>query len=221
MALADGKIDRVTDPEDLSPKGKRTRARILVATTSLASEKSFKDISVFDIARRAGISPTTFYFYFSDVYQVVFSALETVSDCPQEALAIVRRPWVAAEAQDLARAFVRAYIRAYEENRHLYRIRNLAAEEGNEQAIASRRQFARPLMTALIDKLAAKQAAGRLPAHLNPKAMAGATLSMLDRIASNMSMYYGNEAPHATSYDFTLDEMIEAAVYLCALELSD
>ena len=48
-----------------------TKQAIIDSTKKLASEKPFQKISVIEIARRCGINRNTFYYYFTDKYDVI------------------------------------------------------------------------------------------------------------------------------------------------------
>ncbi len=48
-----------------------TKQAIIHSTKKLASEKPFQKISVLEIARHCGINRNTFYYYFTDKYDVV------------------------------------------------------------------------------------------------------------------------------------------------------
>jgi AcrR family transcriptional regulator len=53
------------------PRVKRTRQMLLEALLELVKEKNFQDITVQDIADKAGINRTTFYLHFMDKYDLI------------------------------------------------------------------------------------------------------------------------------------------------------
>jgi AcrR family transcriptional regulator len=62
----------------LRPSGDDREQAILTTAERLLAERSFADISVDDLARGAGLSRPTFYFYFKSKEQVLLSLLEPV-----------------------------------------------------------------------------------------------------------------------------------------------
>ena len=60
------------------PTGDERRAAILTTAERLLSERRLSDISVDDLAKGAGISRPTFYFYFASKDEVVLTLLEGV-----------------------------------------------------------------------------------------------------------------------------------------------
>jgi AcrR family transcriptional regulator len=61
-------------------KGDQREAGILEATRTLLADRSVTDLTIDDIASTAGISRTTFYFYFSTKQAVVMALLEGLWD---------------------------------------------------------------------------------------------------------------------------------------------
>lgn len=57
--------------EKLDPRVKRTRALISNAFSEVLHEKGFQNISVQDIAERAGVNRTTFYLHFTDKFDLL------------------------------------------------------------------------------------------------------------------------------------------------------
>src|SRR5262252_8897290 len=70
----------------LGPRALQTRRRLLGATDALLAERPVRDVSVVEIARRAGTSPATFYQYFRDVEEAV---LELATAAAEEVPAIL------------------------------------------------------------------------------------------------------------------------------------
>ena len=59
-----------------------TRDRILEAASSLFAEKSFQEVGIREIAKRAGCSHTTIYLYFKNKDEILFE----VASAPLEKL---------------------------------------------------------------------------------------------------------------------------------------
>jgi TetR/AcrR family transcriptional regulator, ethionamide resistance regulator len=59
-------------------RGDQQRARIIAAVTALLDDVPIADLSVMQIAQRAGVTRPVFYFYFETKYAAVAAALEQV-----------------------------------------------------------------------------------------------------------------------------------------------
>src|SRR6516165_6636836 len=62
------------------PSGEDRERAILATADALLAERPLKDISVDDLARGAGISRPTFYFYFPSKESVALSLLDRVAE---------------------------------------------------------------------------------------------------------------------------------------------
>lgn len=170
--------------QKIGSKGERTRQMLIDTTIELLESKGLRDVSVVDVARAAKTSPATFYVYFRGVPEVVLAALENASQTSAELEALAGRDWLAEGGQAAARDFVEAYTQLWNRHRTIFRVRNLAAEEGDTRFLQSRMVQAKPMMDALSAAVARAQAAGRLPATLSPRASVGTLLMMLERLAA-------------------------------------
>ncbi len=170
--------------QKIGSKGERTRRALIEATVELLQSQGLRDVSVVDVARAAGISPATFYVYFRGVPEVVLAALEDASQTSPELEELIGRDWQAAGAHETAARFVEAYTRLWNANGTVFRVRNLAAEEGDARFYEARMRAAGPMMAGIADAVARAQAAGRLPQGLSARACAGTILMMLERLAA-------------------------------------
>ena len=57
-----------------------TRKAIMKCTLELAEKKSLKKITVKDIADECGITRSTFYYHFSDIYDVLAGVVQAKID---------------------------------------------------------------------------------------------------------------------------------------------
>lgn len=189
-SAANAPAARASDPgynhygQKIGSKGERTRQMLIDTTVELLESKGLRDVSVVDVARAAKTSPATFYVYFRGVPEVVLAALESASQTSSELEALAARDWLAEGGQAAARDFVDAYTQLWNRNRTIFRVRNLAAEEGDMRFLQSRMEQAAPMMDALSAAVARAQAADRLPATLSPRSCAGTLLMMLERLAA-------------------------------------
>ncbi len=196
----------------MGPKGKRTRQRLIAETIALLGTKRLRELRVADIARAAKISPGTFYLYFADVPEVVLAAIEEAARDTSEVVEIAAGDWRGANARDTARQLVAAYISYWDQHHALFRVRNLAAEEGDPRFINARLKSMLPLLKALEHQATAAQRAGTVPEDLAPLPTAGALLAMLERLASVHRL-------DQRSGDSTPSRVAESAAFIIAQTL--
>lgn len=170
--------------QKIGSKGERTRRLLIETTVTLLESHGLREVSVADVARAAQTSPATFYVYFRGVPEVVLAALETTSQTSPELEVLIGRDWLAPGADQAAAALVEAYTELWNRNGTVFRVRNLAAEEGDVRFYEARMDAARPMMQAIAAAVARAQAAGRVPAQLTPIACAGTMLMMLERLSA-------------------------------------
>jgi AcrR family transcriptional regulator len=164
----------------LGARALRTRTKLLEITRSLLAELPVRDVSVVEIARRAGTSPATFYQYFADVEE---AALELARAAAEEVPAILEplaADWSGPKGLERARVLVDAFVRHWDANHAVLLIRNVAAEQGDKRFQRIRAQALRPVL----DELARKVAAAQPQEGLQPVAAAAALASILERLAA-------------------------------------
>jgi AcrR family transcriptional regulator len=165
----------------LGPRALRTRKRLLEITRDLLAELPVRDVSVVEIARRAGTSPATFYQYFADVEEAV---LELAREAGEEVPAILEplaADWRGEKGLDAARVLVEAFVRHWDANHAVLLIRNVAAEQGDRRFRKVRIGSMRPLLDELARKVSASQPEAR---GVHPVAAAAALTSILERLAA-------------------------------------
>jgi len=168
----------------LGAKGRRTRQRLIDVTIDLLETHGLRDLTVAEVARVAETSPATFYVYFEGVPEVVLAALYSLDPTDPALLNVLSHDWLGPDGLALARQFVRLYCEHWNQNRTVFRVRNLAAEEGDTRFLAARYLFARPVMDALVGPIERAQNAGRVAKDLHPNSTAGAILTLLERLAA-------------------------------------
>lgn len=170
--------------QKIGSKGQRTRRLLIDTTVSLLESHGLRDLSVMDVARAADTSPATFYVYFRGVPEVVLAALDDARQTSPELEEALTQDWLAPGAAARALDVVIAYTELWNRHRTVFRVRNLAAEEGDARFYAARTDASRPMMAALTRQIARAQAAGRVPVALSAAACAGTILMMLERLAA-------------------------------------
>lgn len=168
--------------QSVGAKGAQTRARLLQATADLLATRPLLGLTVAEIAKAADVGASSFYLYFPDVPEAVLAMLADIQQGTPELLSLLQ-PKAGEGVQQRAQAFVFSYIRAWQANGAIFRIRNLAADEGDERFARDFLRSVGPLIDQLTVSIDSAQAAGRLPEDLAPRAAATAFLAMLERVA--------------------------------------
>ena len=169
----------------LGPRALGTRQRLLEATAELLKEKSVRDISVVDIARRANTSPATFYQYFKDVGEVTLRLAELAAEEVPAVIELIDGSWRGQKGLETARAIATAFVDHWDAHRSVLLVRNLAADEGDRRFQKVRREALTPVIEHLARKLEESQQQGRIPAELHPFAAAAALATILERLAAH------------------------------------
>jgi AcrR family transcriptional regulator len=111
--------DTVTAPRQ--ERSQRTLERILAALGELLSEKSFDQISMVELAERAGCAVTSIYARFKDKWSMIAALHESFRD---DAIAridsfLAPERWHGATADTIIAATTAELVAAYHEHRHL------------------------------------------------------------------------------------------------------
>jgi len=187
--------------QKIGSKGQRTRRLLIDTTVAMLDTHGLRDLSVMDVARAAETSPATFYVYFRGVPEVVLAALDDARQTSPELEAALAQDWLAPGATARALLVVTAYTDLWNRHRTVFRVRNLAAEEGDDRFYAARTNASRPMMAALTRHITRAQMAGRVPAALSAAACAGTILMLLERLAAvGPSRVEGEDAREGVSY---------------------
>lgn len=171
------------DGRPLGARAIRTRTKLLECTQELLAERQARDVSVVEIARRAGTSPATFYQYFADVEE---ATLELASAAAEEVPAILEplaADWSGPGGLDAARTVVDAFVRHWDQHHAALLFRNVAAEQGDRRFQKVRIRAMHPVLQELAKKIEASRT-GASSAPMNPVAAAAALAAILERLAA-------------------------------------
>jgi AcrR family transcriptional regulator len=182
MTVADE--TQAIDGRTLGRRAKETRRRLLEATEQLLETHGVRDLTVVDIARKVGTSPATFYQYFRDVEDAVLVLAEDLTEELDPLKRLLQEPWTARNGLDRARQLVDGFITYWDEHRAVLRVRNLAAQEGDERFRTARHDSLAALLNRLTECIAESQRAGRIAPGVLPEAAAVALVSMMERMAA-------------------------------------
>lgn len=168
----------------MGAKGLQTRRRLIEATGDLLRTKPLRELTVSDITRVANTSASTFYLYFTDVPEAVLGAIRGVSQSTPELLELLDKPWPPETVRQQAESFVHSYVETWRAHSHLFRVRNMTADEGDERFETARRLSISPLLETLALRIADGLRASGRQGLVEPRAAAGALIAMIERLAS-------------------------------------
>ena len=188
-----------TDGRVPGERGRLTRQRLLDATVELLSTTSWRSVKVTDIARRARTSPATFYQYFGNVEQAIRVLAEGMVEEAGELAQLVDGDWSEAASWDTARTVTEGFLSYWEANRALFRVVDLATEEGDTQLRGIRIRALNAVTVALAHVIAgasptpagAPGTGTSSPAGAEPMAVAGTLVAMFASVSAHR---YGFES---------------------------
>jgi TetR/AcrR family transcriptional regulator, ethionamide resistance regulator len=163
-----------------SPRERRRKARERMIATSLrlAERGSFRDLTVDEIARSAGISRSAFYTHFDDKQGLLRVALEEVSARLYE---MAERWWHGiGPPAERVRGAIDGVVSVYAENATVLRI---AAEVStyDEEIRALWLDIAERFIEATAEHIRSEQSRGLIPATLDPRATSEGLFWMAER----------------------------------------
>ncbi|MFZ0667252.1 MAG: TetR family transcriptional regulator [Acidimicrobiales bacterium] len=120
-----------TDGRQPGRRGLATRMRLLDSTKELLRTTPWRSVTVIDVARAAGTSPATFYQYFENFEQAILVLAEELVDGAAAVADLVDGDWSEEAGWDTARRLVIGFMDYWERNRPLFRVVDLATEEGD------------------------------------------------------------------------------------------
>jgi AcrR family transcriptional regulator len=168
----------------LGPRALSTRRRLLDATVALLDSSSVRDISVVEIARRAGTSPATFYQYFKDVGEATLRLAEEAADEVPAVVELIEGSWRGQKGMETSRAITDVFIRHWDAYRSVLLVRNLAADEGERRFQKVRRRALRPILDSLARKIEECQPDAVKAGDVHAYAAAAALAALLERLAA-------------------------------------
>ncbi|MDB6062920.1 MAG: transcriptional regulator [Verrucomicrobiaceae bacterium] len=118
--------------QELGPKGRSTRQRLMSATERLLKTSSPVELTAVSIAKEAEMSSAAFYLYFEDVRNVLHALSVAAAAEMAEVHAILAEPWNPQEP-DIKHAMrvVQAFYKVYDKHRAVLRFCNLEADRGD------------------------------------------------------------------------------------------
>lgn len=184
MATTDGRVP--------GQRGRATRQRLLEATVELLSSTPWRSVKVIDIARRAGTSPATFYQYFENVEQAIGVLAEEMVEEAADLADLVDGDWSPERSWETALAVTEGFLAYWEDNRTVFRIVDLATEDGDARLRGVRVRALNSVTVALASVISRHSPgpgpAGSVtasPAGSDPMAVAGTLVAMFASVSAH------------------------------------
>ncbi|HYA67412.1 MAG TPA: TetR family transcriptional regulator [Acidimicrobiales bacterium] len=194
---SDPGVIAATDGRVPGRRGRATRQRLLDSTTVLIESTPWRSIKVIDIAREAGTSPATFYQYFENVEQAILVLAEGLTEGAGTLAELVDGEWSEGDSWITACRVVDGFMEYWERNRAVFRVVELATEEGDLRFRGLRVRALNAVTVTLARVIAAANASDtpgldlgsgaetESAAGSDPMAAAATVISMLAHVASH------------------------------------
>jgi AcrR family transcriptional regulator len=187
LATTDGRVP--------GERGRQTRQRLLDATVELLTTTSWRSVKVTDIARQARTSPATFYQYFGNVEQAIRVLAEGMVDQAAQLAELAGGDWSEDASWDTARAVTEGFLSYWEDNRAVFRVVDLATEEGDAELRGIRVRALNAVTVALAQVIVAASPSPSgvgtpgtttsSPAGADPMAVAGTLVAMFASVSAH------------------------------------
>ncbi len=182
-----------TDGRVPGERGRQTRQRLLDATVELLTTTSWRSVKVTDIARQARTSPATFYQYFGNVEHAIRVLAEGMVDQAAQLAELAGGDWSSRASWDTARAVTEGFLSYWEDNRAVFRVVDLATEEGDAELRGIRVRALNAVTVALAQVIVAASpsaegapgTATASPAGADPMAVAGTLVAMFASVSAH------------------------------------
>ena len=191
----DAYADQVATTDGRVPgeRGLQTRMRLLEATVELLTTTSWRSVKVTDIARQAQTSPATFYQYFGNVEQAIQVLAEGMVEQAGQLADLVGGDWSEDASWETALTVTEGFLSYWEDNRAVFRVVDLATEEGDAALRGIRVRALNAVTVALAQVIAAASpspeggpgAATSSPAGAEPMAVAGTLVAMFASVSAH------------------------------------
>jgi AcrR family transcriptional regulator len=182
-----------TDGRVPGQRGRATRQRLMESTIELLSSTPWRSVKVIDIARRAGTSPATFYQYFENVEEALSVVAEEMVDDAGELADLVAGDWSEASSWDTALVVCEGFLSFWEANRTVFRVVDLATDEGDAK-LRGVRVRALNAVTVALARVISVTSPGKTgpvgtttnsPAGTDPMAVAGTLVAMFASVSAH------------------------------------
>ncbi len=183
-----------SDPTTLTPRGQRTRTKLLDAAERVFGESGFERASIVEITRTAGVAQGTFYVYFESKKAIFAQLVDTLGRQLRQDLAEATAGLDSRMAME--EAGCDAFLRFIEEHRHFYRI--IRQAEFVDEALY--RDYYDRVAQGYIVGLRKAMDAGEF-IELEPEAVAYALMGIFDFLGMRWVLWDGRLPPRKIRQD--------------------
>jgi AcrR family transcriptional regulator len=195
------------DGQIMGRKGSETRTRLLEAAALLLATTPLRALTTADVARKAGISPASFYLYFENVDALALALAESATDAAMAFINDLEAEWTWADPQGHIVGFVRAFFDHWDRYSAILRVRNLAVDEGDWAFQKTCERMTTPIYQAIEAKIALAKKAGRIDKRQHSVSLAAVAMLGIERSAATYQQF-------PRKYQITRERLIEAAVLM-------
>ena len=188
-----------------SPKGVRTRQRIMAATAQLLRERPLADVRVSDVARVADVAQPNFYTYFASVEDVIL-ALGQEINADHLAIFIDEYDWTGESGMAGPRKLVEAALVFWREYGALFSIIGHLADRRRGDFAPLRSRQMRAVYKSFERRIRESQAAGRISAKVQPRLAGYECISVLQSVCGAYDLL--------ASSGFTHEQLVETTARL-------
>jgi AcrR family transcriptional regulator len=183
-----------TDGRVPGQRGRATRQRLLEATANLLATTPWRSVKVTDIARVADTSPATFYQYFENVEQAICVLAEEMVEEAGDLADLVAGDWSPQASWETALTVTERFLEYWEANRVIFRVLDLATEEGDARLRGVRVRALNAVTVALAGIISlespseghrATAGVTSSPAGADPMAVAGTLVAMFASVSAH------------------------------------
>ncbi len=171
---------RAVDGRVPGRRGRATRDKLLKATADLLDKKSYRDLTVVEIAKRAKTSSATFYQYFTDVEAALVELARELTDEGPGLVEIIASADWRTDGGDAAARLVDAFVDLWDRHHAILRVVDLATSEGDLRFRNIRTHLLSQVTDALRDAIVKSSNGG-----LDPRAHAATLVSLLAHVAEH------------------------------------
>jgi AcrR family transcriptional regulator len=173
----------------LGRKGKETRRTLMDATNRLLSAASPMSLSALAISAEAKTSPATFYVYFDNVEDVLWTLCEAISEEASQLFPHDKFLRVDADLEEDALAFAKGYAEIWAQHGPLLLYRNMEADRGNKRFNQLFLRISLPILEALTDRIVELAPASEGISRSDANAEAVVFFAAIDRVAAALHLY--------------------------------
>jgi AcrR family transcriptional regulator len=165
-------------------KGKETRRSLMIAARRLLDVASPLGLSASAISKEAGTSPATFYVYFDDVEDILWSICDAIAEDTSNLFPDFAFLRTAERLDEDALQFVRGYSEIWARHGPLMLYRNMEADRGNKRFNQLVLRIALPILEGLTERIVEATPPDRPITRSQANAEAVVFIAAIDRIAA-------------------------------------